>query len=59
MKIPLEAITEFAGHPLAGEELERVRAFLAEYLEEVRQLRELELPDDVEPVTHLRQQWWD
>lgn len=59
MKISLEAMSEYAGHPLAGEELERVRAFLAEYLEEVRQLRELALPDDVEPVTHLHLEPWD
>lgn len=59
MKIPLEAMAQFAGHSLTGEELERVRAFLEEYLEEVRQLRALELPDDIEPVTHLHLERWD
>ncbi len=59
MESALRAVAEAAGHPLPDEELEAVRVFLAGYLEEVRALRELVLPDDVEPVTQLRMERWD
>ncbi len=59
MTFSLGAVAELAGHSLSGGDLEKVRVFLAEYLEEVRKLREVDLPDDIEPVTQLRMERWD
>ncbi len=59
MTFSLGVVAEWAGHSLSEADLEKVRVFLAEYLEEIRQLRELVLPDDIEPVTQLRMERWD
>ncbi len=59
MKMALEPVADLAGYPLPGEDLDAVRGFFEHYLEEIQKLRELALPDDVEPVTQLRMEHWD
>lgn len=54
MSTSLKSVAELAGCSLSDEELEEVRVFLVDYLAEIRKLREVDIPDDVEPVTQVR-----
>ena len=54
----LAAVADLAGHPLSATELEAVASILAGMLEDIRALRELELPDDVEPILTFRVEPW-
>ncbi|MFQ5930882.1 MAG: hypothetical protein ACE5MM_00595 [Nitrospiraceae bacterium] len=59
MGTSLRSVLELAGYSLSDEDLEKVRIFLVDYLEEIDKLRELVLPDDIEPVTQFRMERWD
>lgn len=59
MGTSLRSVLELAGYSLSDEDLEKVRIFLVDYLDEIDKLRELVLPDDIEPVTQFRMERWD
>jgi hypothetical protein len=54
----LAPVARLAGHPLSDAELEEVAAILSGMLDDLRELRELDLPDDVEPVLTFRVEPW-
>jgi hypothetical protein len=54
----LAVIARLAGYPLSEADLEEVAAILGGIMEDVRQLRDLDLPDDVEPMLTFRVQPW-
>jgi hypothetical protein len=56
--VDLTAVAELAGHPLSPAELEEVAAILAGMMEDIQALRDLDLPDDVEPVLGFRLEPW-
>ena len=56
---PLKPIAELAGYPLPDADLEEVASVLAGVMEDIQKLRDLELPDDVEPVTVFRVERWE
>ncbi|GEM_PF-5012241 len=59
MKVAFGAAADLAGHPLSREDLDAVRRFFELYLAEIQRLRELDLPDDIEPVTQVRMEPWE
>lgn len=59
MKVMLGPVADLAGYPLPREDLDAVGRFFELYLPEIQALRELALPDEVEPVTQLRMEPWD
>jgi hypothetical protein len=56
--VDLTAVAELAGHPLSRAELEEVAAILAGMMEDVQVLRDLDLPEDVEPTLGFRLEPW-
>jgi hypothetical protein len=56
---PLKPVAELAGYPLPDADLEEVASVLAGVMEDIQKLRDLELPDDVEPVTVFRVERWE
>ena len=56
---PLEPIADLAGHPLPAADLAEVSAILDGIKEDIQRLRDLELPDDVEPILTFRVDPWD
>ena len=54
----LEAIAALAGHPLPASDLAEVAAILDAMADDIKALRELELPDDVEPILAFRVEPW-
>jgi len=60
MKLPpLKPVAELAGYPLPDADLKEVASILEGVMEEVEKLRDLELPDDVEPILTFRVEPWD
>ena len=55
---PLEPIADLAGHLLPAADLEQVAMILDGMMEDVQKLRDLELPDDVEPILAFRVEPW-
>jgi len=55
---PLEPIADLAGHPLSAADLEQVALILDGMMEDIQKLRDLELPDDVEPILAFRVEPW-
>ena len=59
-KIPaLEPVAELAGYPLSESDLAEVAGVLESMMEEIQKLRDLELPDEIEPVTVFLLEPWD
>ncbi len=59
-KLPiLKPVAELAGYPLPEEDLKEVASVLAGVMEDIQKLRDLDLPDEVEPVTVFRVEPWD
>jgi hypothetical protein len=59
-KIPaLEPVAELAGYPLSESDLAEVADVLGSMMEEIQKLRDLELPDEIEPVTVFLLEPWD
>jgi hypothetical protein len=54
----LAAVAELAGYPLSPADLEQVAGILASMQQDIQTLRNLELPDDVEPVLIFRVEPW-
>jgi hypothetical protein len=59
MRLPSLAPTaDLAGYPLSSADLEQVASILDGIMEDIRKLRELDLPDDVEPILTFRVTPW-
>jgi hypothetical protein len=54
----LIAVSALAGHPLSAADLEEVAAILTGMMHDIQVLRDLDLPDDVEPILTFRVQPW-
>ena len=54
----LAAVAELAAYPLSSADLEAVAGTLASMQQDIQTLRNLELPDDVEPVLIFRVEPW-
>jgi hypothetical protein len=54
----LAAVAALAGYPLSTAHLEEVAAILAGMMEDIQRLRDLDLPDDVEPIVTFRVEPW-
>jgi hypothetical protein len=56
---PLGPVAELAGYPLPEADLREVASLLADMLEDLQKLRDLDLPDDVEPILTFRVEPWE
>jgi hypothetical protein len=54
----LAPVAHLAGHSLSAAELEEVAAILTAMMQDLEALRDLELPDDVEPIMTFRVEPW-
>jgi hypothetical protein len=54
----LAAVADLAGYSLSAADLEEVAAILTGMIEDIQKLRELDLPDDVEPLLTFRVEPW-
>ena len=55
---PLQPIAALAGYPLPAADLEQVALVLDGVMEDIQKLRDLDLPDDVEPILDFRVEPW-
>jgi hypothetical protein len=55
---PLQPVADLAGHPLSEADLAEVASVLDAIVEDVQKLRDLDLPDDIEPVLGFRVEPW-
>jgi hypothetical protein len=56
--LELAAVADLAGYPLSTADLEEVAAILIGMMEDIQWLRDLDLPDDVEPIVTFRVEPW-
>ncbi len=56
---PLDPVAELAGYPLSEADLKEVASVLASVFEDIQKLRDLDLPDDVEPILTFRVEPWE
>jgi hypothetical protein len=56
---PLGPVAQLAGYPLPEADLREVAAVLAGVLDDIQQLRDLDLPDDIEPLLTFRVEPWE
>jgi hypothetical protein len=56
---PLRPVADLAGYPLSDGELKEVAAILDGMMADVQALRDLELPDEVEPIITFRVEPWE
>ena len=54
----LAAVADLAGYPLSAADLQKVAAILSGMMADIQALRDLDLPDDVEPVLTFRVEAW-
>jgi hypothetical protein len=54
----LAAVADLAGYPLSTADLEKVVAIFTGMMEDIQRLRDLDLPDDVEPIVTFRVEPW-
>lgn len=54
----LAAVADLAGYPLPAADLEEVASILTGMMQDIQALRDLDLPDDVEPVLTFRVEPW-
>jgi hypothetical protein len=60
MKVPpLAPVADLAGYPLPEADLEEVASILDGIIEDIQRLRDLDLPDDVEPILTFRVEPWE
>jgi len=60
MTLPsLGPVAQLAGYPLSEANLREVAAVLAGMLDDIQQLRDLDLPDDIEPILIFRVEPWE
>jgi hypothetical protein len=55
----LEQVADLAGYALPSEDLREVHRFFEMYLSDIQVLREIVLPEHIEPVTQLHMELWD
>jgi hypothetical protein len=55
---PLRPVAELAGHPLLDDELAAAASLLSGVMEDIKRLRDLNLPDDIEPILAFRVEPW-
>jgi len=56
---PLKHVAELAGYPLPEADLKQVASILEGMMEDVQKLRDLDLPDDVEPILSFHVDTWE
>lgn len=56
---PLKPVAELAGYPLSDADLKEVASILEGIMEDIQRLRDLDLPDDVEPILPFRVEPWE
>lgn len=56
---PLTHVAELASYPLSEADLEQVAAILEGMMEDIQKLRDLALPDDVEPILSFHVDPWE
>lgn len=56
---PLKPVAELAGYPLPAADLKAVASILEAMMDDVQRLRDLDLPDDVEPILTFRVEPWE
>ena len=54
----LAAVADLAGYPLSAADLEEVASILTGMMQDIQTLRDLDLPDPVEPITTFRVEPW-
>ena len=54
----LAAVADLAGYSLSAADLAEVATILTGMIEDIQRLRELDLPDDVEPILTFRVEPW-
>jgi hypothetical protein len=60
MTLPaLNPVADLAGYSLPEADLEQVASILGAIMEDIQQLRDLDLPDDVEPILAFRVEPWE
>jgi hypothetical protein len=60
MKLPpLKPVAELAGYTLPDADLKEVASILEGIMEDIQRLRDLDLPNDVEPVLTFRVEPWE
>ena len=55
---PLKPVVELAGYPLLDDELAAAASLLSGVMEDIKRLRDLDLPDDIEPILAFRIEAW-
>jgi hypothetical protein len=55
---PLRPVAELAGYPLLDDELAAAASLLSGVMEDIKRLRDLDLPDDIEPILAFRVEPW-
>lgn len=56
---PLKPVADLAGYPLSEADLAQVASVLDGIMDDVQKLRDLNLPDDIEPVLAFRIEPWE
>ena len=56
---PLTHVAELAGYPLPEADLKQVASILEGMMEDIQKLRDLDLPDDVEPILTFQVDPWE
>jgi hypothetical protein len=56
---PLKPVAELAGYPLLDDDLAAAASLLSGVMEDIKRLRDLDLPDDVEPILAFRLEPWE
>jgi hypothetical protein len=56
---PLEPVAQLAGYHVPGDDLVQVASILDGMMTDIQALRDLELPDDIEPVLTFRIEPWE
>jgi len=56
---PLKHVAELAGYPLPAADLKQVASILVGMMEDIQKLRDLDLPDDIEPILNFHVDPWE
>lgn len=56
---PLKPVAELAGYAIPEADLPQVALVLEGIMEDIQKLRDLDLPDDVEPIITFRVEPWE
>ena len=56
---PLRPVAELAGYQLLDDELAAAASLLSGVMEDIKRLRDLDLPDDIEPILAFRVEPWE